>query len=154
MVGWFDAVEKGNALRYGGFDELVINKLDALTSENKALNKIKICIAYKNESGKITYDVPRDENKRRKLKPVYEEFDSWKTDLQNLKSFDTFPKEAKIYVSRMITSIIEVAYGAKWKSEILPDIKFIGVGPDPKQIVTDVPSTMEFMSNKASFTIE
>ena len=31
MVGWFDAVEKGNALRFGGFDWLVINKLDALS---------------------------------------------------------------------------------------------------------------------------
>jgi len=32
MVGWFDAVEKGNALRYGGFEWLVINKLDALSA--------------------------------------------------------------------------------------------------------------------------
>jgi len=154
MVGWFDAVEKGNALRYGGFDEIVINKLDALTFQNSTLNKIKICTAYKDEYGKTTYDVPRDESMRRKLEPVYEEFDSWSTDLQNIKSFVNFPIETKIYVSRMITSIIEVAYGEKWESKILPDIKFIGVGPDPKQIVTDVPSTLEFMSKKISFTIE
>ena len=31
MVGWYDAVEKGDALRYGGFQDLMINKLDALT---------------------------------------------------------------------------------------------------------------------------
>lgn len=154
MVGWFDAVEKGNALRYGGFDEIVINKLDALTSEISTLNKIRICTSYKDENGETTYDVPRDESKRRKLQPVYEEFDTWETNLQNIKCFDSFPKEAKIFVSRMITSIIEVAYGGNWEAKILPNIKFIGVGPDPKQIVTDIPSTMEFMSNKTSFTIE
>ena len=31
MVGWFDAVEKGDALRFGGFQDLIVNKLDALT---------------------------------------------------------------------------------------------------------------------------
>ena len=30
MVGWFDAVEKGDTLRYGGFQDLMINKIDAL----------------------------------------------------------------------------------------------------------------------------
>ena len=30
MVGWYDAVEKGEALKYGGFQDLVINKIDAL----------------------------------------------------------------------------------------------------------------------------
>ena len=41
MVGWFDAVEKGNALRYGGFDWLVINKLDALSALNEECDKLK-----------------------------------------------------------------------------------------------------------------
>jgi adenylosuccinate synthase len=26
MVGWYDAVEKGDALRYGGYQDLMINK--------------------------------------------------------------------------------------------------------------------------------
>ena len=25
MVGWYDAVEKGDALRYGGFQDVMIN---------------------------------------------------------------------------------------------------------------------------------
>ena len=44
MVGWFDAVEKGNALRFGGFDWLVINKLDALMY--RRFRSLKICVAY------------------------------------------------------------------------------------------------------------
>ena len=31
MVGWYDAVEKGDVLRYGGYQDLMINKIDALS---------------------------------------------------------------------------------------------------------------------------
>ncbi len=148
MVGWFDAVEKGNALRYGGFDELVINKLDALTSDNNTLDSLKICVAYKNEFGKLIYDVPRNEETRKKLLPVYENLDYWTDDLQTIDKFEQFPKEAKKYIARMITSIINAAYGDKWKKRVLPNVKFIGIGPDPKQLVRDIPSTSDFMSNK------
>ena len=148
MVGWFDAVEKGNALRYGGFDQLVINKLDALTSDNEELNPLKICVAYKDQEGKIIYDVPRDEESRIKLLPVYEELKCWTTDLQSIKTFKEFPKEAKRYIARMITSTIFVAYGENWRAKSLPNIKFIGIGPDPKQLVRDIPSTSDFMFGK------
>ena len=43
-VGWFDAVEKGDVLRYGGFEELAINKLDALTCTGP-LEGIELLIA-------------------------------------------------------------------------------------------------------------
>ena len=39
MVGWFDA-EKGNTLRYEGFKQMVINKLDALTLDRPKAMKI------------------------------------------------------------------------------------------------------------------
>ena len=48
MVGWFDAVEKGNAFRYGGFDQIVINKLDALTLDNSVPTELKICTGTSN----------------------------------------------------------------------------------------------------------
>ena len=48
MVGWFDAVEKGNALRYCGFDELVINKLDALSGFDNQKDHLKnLCCLQK-----------------------------------------------------------------------------------------------------------
>ena len=62
MVGWFDSVEKGNALRYGGFDELVINKLDALSMDQGWEEKLKICTAYRFPDGKLTTSVPRRRN--------------------------------------------------------------------------------------------
>ena len=58
MVGWFDAVEKGNALRYGGFDQIVINKLDALTLDNSVSPELKICTAYRLPDGTVTKLVP------------------------------------------------------------------------------------------------
>ena len=72
MVGWFDSVEKENALRYGGFDELVINKLDALSMDQGWEEKLKICTAYRFPDGKLTTSVPRSEEIRQTLEPVYE----------------------------------------------------------------------------------
>ena len=65
MVGWFDAVEKGNALRYGGFNQLVINKLDALTLDSTVPPELKICTAYQAEDGELIYKVPRKEKVRK-----------------------------------------------------------------------------------------
>ena len=63
MVGWFDAVEKGNALRFGGFDWLVINKLDALSRTREDFDHLKICVAYEDIDGNRTTTVPRTESK-------------------------------------------------------------------------------------------
>ncbi len=148
MVGWFDAVEKGNALKYGGFDELVINKLDALTIDRELDGKIKICTAYKYPDGELTLEVPRDEHARVVLTPVYEEFSGWSEDITNVRAFKDLPENAKIYVSRMITSVIEVAYSKIKDEASLPNVRFIGVGPDPRQIISDVPKTYEFIKDR------
>ena len=52
MVGWYDAVEKGDALRYGGFQDLMINKLDALTWSAGWRGPVHICTAYADPAGK------------------------------------------------------------------------------------------------------
>ncbi len=144
MVGWFDAVEKGNALRYGGFDEIVINKLDALTLDKEVDEELMICTAYELPDGSSTKKVPRDEDLRKKLIPIYESFPGWKTDLTEVSLFDELPIEAKNYISRMITSLIEVAYREGMNGRTFPKIRFIGVGPDPGQIVRDVPPVETF----------
>lgn len=147
MVGWFDAVEKGNALRYGGFDWLVINKLDALSSTGRNFQELKICIAYEDENGKKTSTVPRCEISRKSLKPIYETFPVWTEDISKCKSFADLPVAAKNYVKRMFQSICEVAFGERIERKVLPKLLFIGVGPDPKQVITDVPSTASLMGS-------
>ncbi|WP_407677355.1 adenylosuccinate synthetase [Candidatus Seribacter sulfatis] len=145
MVGWFDAVEKGNALRYCGFDELVINKLDALSIDKEILAEIKICVAYKKANGEVTKDVPRQEGMRKQLTPVYESLPSWSEDLSKIRSFNEFPEEAKNYVRRMISSIIESAYPQGFEHIELPKVRFLGVGPNPGQIISDIPPTKELI---------
>ena len=140
MIGWFDAVEKGNALRYGGFDYLVINKLDALSSTNEEFDEIKICIAYENVEGQVISTVPRCEKTRKSLKPIYEKLPVWTEDISNCKKFEQLPSNAQNYVSRMFQSICFNAYGDDWTKHKLPKLLFIGVGPDPKQIIRDIPS--------------
>ncbi len=151
MVGWFDSVEKGNALRYGGFDELVINKLDALSMDQGWEEKLKICTAYRFPNGELTTSVPRSEEIRQTLEPVYETFDGWKEDLGAITSYHQLPKNAKVYLSRMVGSLIEVAYPEGHGDYKLPQIRFIGVGPDPGQIISDVPTTEKLLA-KESFT--
>ncbi|MBT3667011.1 MAG: adenylosuccinate synthetase [Opitutae bacterium] len=146
MVGWFDGVEKGNALRYGGFDELVINKLDALSYDEKSPAELKICVAYKKACGEITKSVPRQESIRKQISPVYETMPGWKDDLSKIDSFSDLPCEAKHYLARMVNSIIESAYPDGFKDINLPRIRFVGVGPDPSQIISDIPNTPDLIS--------
>ena len=58
-----------------------------------------------------------------------------------VKVSNDFPINAKKYVAKMVSSTIQVAYPRGYSSKILPRIKFIGVGPDPKQIIRDIPAT-------------
>ena len=144
MVGWFDAVEKGNALRYGGFNQLVINKLDALTLDSTVPPELKICTAYQTEDGELIYKVPRKEKVRQNLTPVYKILPGWTEDIQKIKSFVKLPQEAKVYIAEMLGSLLDVAHpnGLTDLTKV-PEIRFIGVGPDPGEIIADIPNTRQ-----------
>jgi len=146
MVGWFDGVEKGNALKYGGFDELVINKLDALSFDGESPAELKICVAYKKISGEIIKYVPRQEAVRKQISPIYETMSGWKEDLSQINSFSHLPSEAKHYLARMVNSIIVSAYPEGVKNIKLPKIRFVGVGPNPGQIISDIPDTIDLIN--------
>ena len=148
MVGWFDAVEKGNSLRYGGFDELVINKLDALTLGEGLDCQLKICTAYRLPDGSLSANVPRSEEVRQTLTPVYETLDGWEEDIGSISSYEELPLNAKAYISRMVGSLLEVAYPDGHSGLRLPQIRFVGVGPDPGQIISDVPPTDQLISKQ------
>ena len=145
MVGWFDAVEKGNALRYGGFEWLVINKLDALSALDGEFKELKICVAYKDPDGNRIKTVPRSEKTRKSLLPIYEILPAWNEDISKCENFDDLPEAAKNYVKVMARSICEVAYGEELKRNVLPNLLFLGVGPNPGQIIQDLPSLSEII---------
>jgi adenylosuccinate synthase len=143
MVGWYDAVEKGDALRYGGYQDLMINKLDALTHSGEWRGDLQICVAYEDATGKRFAHVPRNEAVRRALKPVYEKFPGWSEDVSKIRRFADLPKNAQRYVAGMMKRLLDVAHaGEPWPSaDKLPNLRYLGVGPEPSQIIKDVPAT-------------
>jgi len=145
MVGWFDAVEKGSALRYGGYQDLVINKIDALTRADDWQGNLKICIAYEDENGKRYFQVPRNDELRKSLKPVYQDVEGWTEDLTQIRSYHDLPENAKRYIAWMLKSTYECADHGNQIAIPLPNIRFIGVGPDQSQILTDIPESSELL---------
>ncbi|MSU23758.1 MAG: adenylosuccinate synthase [Opitutus sp.] len=147
MVGWFDAVEKGDALRYGGFQDVMINKSDALTHSGEWQGELLICTSYQDHAGKIYQHVPRNEAVRKTLQPVYTRHAGWAEDISKIRCFVDLPKNAQRYVAAMMKTTLDVAYaGESWPAaEKLPNLRYLGVGPDPSQIIKDVPATAELV---------
>jgi adenylosuccinate synthase len=147
MVGWFDAVEKGDALRYGGFQDLMLNKSDALTHSGEWRGDLQICVAYEDASGQRYTHVPRNEAVRKTLRPVYTQHPGWAEDISHVRTFAALPRNAQRYVAAMMKSILDVAYadGVRPAADKLPNLRYLGVGPEPSQIIKDVPTTAELI---------
>jgi adenylosuccinate synthase len=148
MVGWYDAVEKGDALRYGGFQDLMINKLDALTHAGDWQGDLLICTAYEDASGQRHAHVPRNEAVRKTLRPVYSRHPGWAEDISGVRTFGALPFNAQRYVAAMMRSLLEVAHagGVRPTDGRLPNLRYLGVGPEPSQIIKDVPATAELIA--------
>jgi adenylosuccinate synthase len=145
MVGWYDAVEKGDSLRYGGFQDLMINKLDPLTYSGEWKGDLLLCTAYEDPSGKRVIHVPRNEAVRRTLRPVYASYPGWSEDVSQVRHFADLPKNAQRYVAGMVKSVVDVAYAGENRPAVLPNLRYLGVGALPSQIIKDVPSTAELI---------
>jgi len=147
MVGWYDAVEKGDALRYGGYQDVMLNKLDALTFAGDWHGDLQICIAYEDASGRRYPHVPRNEAVRRTLRPVFTRHPGWAEDISQVRTFTGLPRNAQRYVAAMMRSLLDVAYagGPRPTDDRLPNLRYLGVGPEPSQIIKDVPATAELI---------
>ncbi len=146
MVGWFDAVEKGDTLRYGGFQDLMINKLDVLTySGDWQGGELLICTAYRAPDGAIHRHVPRDGALHSQLQPQFRQLPGWGEDLSEVRRWADLPANARRYVAAMMHAMIEVAANGDMSGP-LPNLRYLGVGPDPSQIITDIPETAELIA--------
>jgi adenylosuccinate synthase len=147
MVGWYDAVEKGDALRYGGFQDLMINKLDALTHGGDWRGELQICIGYESADGQRHTHVPRNEAVRKTLRPIYTRHPGWAEDVSQVRRFSDLPRNAQSYVGAMMKSLLDVAFEGKTHPAVdkLPNLRYLGVGPEPSQIIRDVPATPELV---------
>lgn len=95
--GWLDMVLVRQAVRTSGITALAITKLDVLTG----LDKIKICVGYKGESGEFTHAVPADLELFAKCRPVYEEFTGWKENILEARNLEELPVNARKYLQRL-----------------------------------------------------
>ena len=147
MVGWFDAVEKGDALRYGGFQDLMINKTDALTHRGEWFGDLLLCVAYEDATGQRFPHVPRNEAVRKTLRPVYTRHPGLTEDISAIRHFAHLPLNARRYVAAMMRAILDVAYegGSRPADTALPNLRYLGVGPDPSQLIKDIPSTADLV---------
>jgi adenylosuccinate synthase len=147
MVGWYDAVEKGDALRYGGFQDMMINKLDALTHSGEWRGDLQICVGYETPDGQRVRHVPRNEAVRKTLKPVYSRHPGWSEDVSQVRRFANLPRNAQRYVAAMMKALLDVACEGEAHPAVdkLPNLRYLGVGAEPSQIIKDVPATAELI---------
>ncbi|MBE3579360.1 adenylosuccinate synthase [Caldanaerobacter subterraneus] len=94
--GWIDIVMLRYAVRVSGITSLALTKLDTLTG----LEKIKICTGYK-INGKIIEDFPASLEELKMCEPIYEEMEGWSENIQDVRSFEDLPLNAKKYVKRL-----------------------------------------------------
>jgi adenylosuccinate synthase len=150
MVGWYDAVEKGHVLRHGGFEEIVINKIDVLTQTPELAAEwdgvLKVCSAYRLPDGQVTRRMPQSDSVRRGCQPIYAECPSWSEDISGVRTFADLPRNAQQYVATVYRATIEAAYDETWRSRDLPPVRLIGVGPDSSQVILDAPAPGRLMA--------
>ena len=81
------------------------------------------------------------------LRPVYENFPGWSEDVSQVRHFAGLPRNAQRYVAAMMKSLLDVAYeGGAWPApEKLPNLRYLGVGAAPAQIIKDVPASAELV---------
>ncbi len=113
--GWIDLVALRYAIRLNGVTDLILMKSDVLDT----FKTVKACVAYGLPDGTETDEFPFD---CEALKPLYEEFPGWLTDLTKVTGEDEFPEEFNSYIS-FLEEYLETP------------VSIVSVGPDRKQTV-------------------
>lgn len=120
--GWLDLVILKTTARISGLTSFAVTKIDTLAG----MEKVKVCTGYKFD-GKVIDYVPASLEDLAKCEPIYEEFDGWDKSIENARSYNDLPENAKIYLKK-----IEEFTGTK--------ISIVSVGPRRDQTieVTDI----------------
>ena len=108
--GWLDLVALKYSIMINGVTQLIMMKSDVMND----FDTIRVATAY-DIDGQQTTEFPYTVAEN--LKPIYTDFEGWKCDLRNCRSYEEFPAAFKRYVD-----FIERETG-------IP-VKIISVGPD------------------------
>jgi adenylosuccinate synthase len=94
--GWFDAVATRHAAMVNGIDDLAITNIDGLDT----VGTIKVCIGYRD--GRKRYDhMPADLAVLSRVKPIYAEFEGWKTSLDKVRRWKDLPLQTRRYLKAL-----------------------------------------------------
>jgi len=116
--GWLDIVMLNYSNKINGFTSIVITKLDTLAG----LDKLKICTGYELD-GEVIEHFPASLETLERCNPIYEELNGWsEQDMENVKTYDELPENAKKYLKRI---------------EELTNIKIsiVSIGPERDQTI-------------------
>ncbi|SFB32578.1 adenylosuccinate synthase [Clostridium frigidicarnis] len=113
--GWLDLVILKTTARVCGLTSFAVTKIDTLAG----LEKIKVCVGYKFNNEVIDY-FPASLEDLALCEPIYEEFEGWEEKIEDARSYDELPENAKKYLKR-----IEEFTGVK--------IAIVSVGPKRDQ---------------------
>ena len=119
--GWYDAVIARYATRVNSLTDLVLTKLDVLST----LEQIPVCVAYVIDGERVD-EMPADQTSFHHAKPIYEYFPGWQEDITQARTFEELPQTAQDYVLAL-----EELSGVR--------ISSIGVGPGREQTIVRHP---------------
>jgi adenylosuccinate synthase len=91
--GWLDMVIVNHSVRLNGLTGLALTKMDVLTG----VSPIKIATGYEID-GKLTDRVPSNIEDLGRVIPIYREVKGWSEPLDECRSFDDLPKNARDFV--------------------------------------------------------
>ena len=91
-VGWFDAVATRHGCLVQGATAVAMTNLDVLSY----LDEIPVCVAYELEGKRIT-NFPATPTLQ-KVKPIYETFPGWKSDIRGETDYGKLPVNCRNYV--------------------------------------------------------
>ena len=112
--GWVDLVALRYAVKINGVTKLILMKSDVLDS----FPTIKACVAYQ-LGDEVIKHIPYDISN---VKPIYQEFEGWQTDLTKCRKENELPTKFVEYI-RFIEDYLGVP------------VKIISVGPDREQTI-------------------
>jgi adenylosuccinate synthase len=105
MVGWFDAVEKGDALRYGGFQDVMINKIRRTHPQWRLGRRTADlhCLRGQHRPERFTTTFRATRPSGTALKPIYSEATPAGPRISSkIRRFAELPINAQRYVAAMI----------------------------------------------------
>lgn len=114
--GWFDVEMVKHSVRINGINSLVLTKIDILSN----YDKIPVVVGYELDGKRLEYFPSQNLDE---VKPIYQEFPGWKSDIAGVSKFEDLPKTCQDYIETL-ENLTETRIG------------IVSTGPDREHTIT------------------